>query len=115
MIAELIKEAARNCIAEQVKAELLFGTVEGLSPPAVSVENRLLLEGDRLILARELEKRSVSLQFDGETREIELHPGLQGGDIGVLIRLGGYFYVAGRLSAGEGEAYGATAAGNTGL
>lgn len=115
MIAELIKETARNCIAEQVKAEMLFGTVTGISPPAVSVENRLVLEGDRLILSKELERRSVSATFGGETKEIELHPGLQIGDTVAVVRLGGYFYIAGRLSAGEQEAYGGIATGNAGL
>lgn len=101
MIAELIKEAARGCIAEEVKAQLMFGKVTRVSPLAVTVENRLVLEGERLILSKELEKREVSVTFGEETQEIMLHPGLQAGDTVILVRLGGYFYIAGRLSAGE--------------
>lgn len=101
MIAELIKEAARGCIAEEVKAQLMFGKVTQASPLAVTVENRLVLEGERLILGKELEKREVSVTFGEETQEIMLHPGLQAGDTVILVRLGGYFYIAGRLSAGE--------------
>ena len=98
MLGELIKEAARGCLREENLAEVAFGTIMAAEPLTVKVEDRLLLQGERLLLPEHLKKRSRILAFGEESQEIILSPGPEVGDKVILVRIGGYFLVQGVVS-----------------
>ncbi len=101
MLAELIREAAKQCVSEEVHDELIFGTVTQCAPLTVTIENKLVLQGNYLILPKELERREISLTFADETKTVVLFPGLQTGDSVALVRMGDYFLIAGRINLGK--------------
>lgn len=101
MIAQLIRQAAKDCLTEEIRMGALFGEVTSMNPLTVQVEQKLILQEPRLVLPIELQKHTVTVTFGQETQEIVIHPGLQTGDRVILIRTAEYFVVAGRLAAGS--------------
>ncbi|MGI5894273.1 MAG: DUF2577 family protein [Candidatus Merdivicinus sp.] len=101
MLAKLIKQAASACIAENFQTGILFGSVTHTDPLAVMIEDHLILQGDRLILPLELQKKTVSITVEGKAQILEIHPGLRVGDQVALARLNDYFLITGRIHAAE--------------
>ena len=50
MISDLLRKSSSGSISASVEGQMLFGTVEAVSPLKVRVDNRLLLEGQALVV-----------------------------------------------------------------
>lgn len=95
-----IKRAAMEAIEAGSPVAIMFGTVTGVDPLEVSVDQRLSLDADFLIVPESLTRYEINLQHahtvpsGGVTGEalpslIVIRPGLQQGDRVLLLRMQG--------------------------
>lgn len=106
MISDWMRRAAGNSIDVSVEAQILFGTVEGVGPLKVRIDERFTLEGERLILPHYLLKQRFHLVHEAEEHTMDktyiLEPGLEAGDRVILLSLAGEYLVLGKVGD-EGE------------
>ena len=106
MISDWMRRAAGSSIDASVEAQILFGTVEGVGPLKVRIDERFTLEGERLILPHYLLKQRFHLVHEAEEHTMDktyiLEPGLEAGDRVILLSLAGEYLVLGKVGE-EGE------------
>ena len=115
-LVRAIKQAAEDAGRAGYPVNIMTGTVTGVSPLAVRVEQRFTITGVHLIVPEYLTDHKVKVSFQGTTmeegedghrhdyegveQEVMVHNGLRTGDHVVLIRQqGGQKYlIAGRTA-----------------
>lgn len=68
-LIEIIKTAAIEAVAASNPAAVVFGTVTSVDPLKITVEQRLILEADHLILTTLVSEFEVDMTLDHETDE----------------------------------------------
>ena len=93
MISDWMRQAAGNSIRANVEAQFLFGTVEGVGPLKVRIDERFTIEGEKLVLPHYLTKLRFHLVHEAEEHTMDktyiLEPGLKAGDRVILLSLAG--------------------------
>lgn len=101
MISDLLRKSSVGSISASVEGQMLFGTVEAVSPLRVRVDNRLLLEGEALVVPHFLERQEFHLVHEADVHTMDktylIEPGLQAGDRVILLSLAGEYLVLGRV------------------
>ena len=101
MLTDLMRQLAAGAAAGS-QAELLFGLVKTESPLTVTVDQRLTLPEEALLLTEEAEELRLRVRHNlteepSLDREYLLRPGLKTGDQVILLSAGGQYLVLGRI------------------
>ena len=106
MISDWMRRAAGNSIEARVEAQMMFGTVEGVGPLKVRIDERFLLEGEKLVIPHYLTKLKFHLVHSAEEHTMDktyiFEPGLEVGDRVILLSLNGEYLVLGKVGE-EGD------------
>ena len=81
-----IRTAALEAVEASGPCALMTGTVTGVSPLAISVEQKLALGPAQLILSSLVQDHTVDATVAGERRPVVVHLGLSPGDRVLLLR-----------------------------
>ncbi|MDF2592914.1 MAG: hypothetical protein K0S75_2380 [Clostridia bacterium] len=94
-IIELIKKAAIDAVKASNPTSILYGTVVGTHPLKVSIEQRLTLDSDHLLLTDNVRDYSTDLMLlGGATQNYTLYNSLEKGEQVLLLQVqGGQKYV----------------------
>lgn len=91
---ESIKKIAINAINETKPASIIFGTVTSPSPLKISVEQKLTLDSNFLILTDSVKDHEVDMTVDGVRKKYMVHKSLKTGEKVILLRQqGGQKYI----------------------
>ena len=106
MISDWMRQAAGNSIRANVEAQFLFGTVEGVGPLKVRIDERFTIEGEKLVLPHYLTKLRFHLVHEADEHTMDktyiLEPGLKAGDRVILLSLAGEYLILGKVGE-EGD------------
>ena len=101
MISDWMRRAAGNSIEAGVEAQMLFGTVEGVDPVRVRIDERFMLERERLVIPHYLTKLKFHLVHEAEEHTMDktyiLEPGLEAGDRVILLSLDGEYVILAKV------------------
>jgi len=91
----IIKQAALEAVEASAPVQVLFGTVESVSPLTVRVDQRFTLPKEFLVVPEHLTDYTVKIEFTGsEAREATVYSALKTGEGVLLLRMqGGQKYV----------------------
>lgn len=86
-MVRLMKRAAVDAVESGKPCDVLFGTVQGVSPLEVFVEMGMVLQADELIVGERLtDHRTVWEDEEGERRTATVFGGLKTGEGVILLR-----------------------------
>ena len=106
MIGEVIKKSAGGSILAGVEGQILFGKVESVSPLRVTVDDRLVLSGEQLILPEGLTRQIFHLRHEAQEHTMDktfvVQRELLPGDRVILLSSAGEYLVLDRIGE-EGE------------
>lgn len=88
-LIETIKRIALDAVATANPVNILFGTVTKANPLQISIEQRLTLDKEHLILTSLVSKFKVDMTADGITREYGIDLSLKAGESIMLLRVQG--------------------------
>ncbi len=93
MLADLvaaIKKAAKQAVDASDPTTWMLGKVTNADPLEISVEQRLTLDADNLILTRNVTDYTTQANYNGGGKhQITIYNGLNAGDLVLLIRQSG--------------------------
>ncbi len=87
--ATAIKKAGNSAVVASDPVYVLFGEVRNVSPLEISVEQRLTLEDEYLILTQAVRDYEVDMTIDSIRKKVTIHNGLKTGDKVKLLRVQG--------------------------
>ena len=91
---ENIKRAAVEAVQSTMPSGVYFGTVISSSPLKISVEQKMTLDSNQLVLSTLVQDFTVSMTVDHVTKSFRVHLGLKAGEKVVLLReQGGQKYI----------------------
>lgn len=85
----LIKRAALDAVEAQKPAGVYSGTVIGVNPLKVQLNQKIELDDDMLIIPQHLTNYKVDIVMDGYTRDCTVKNALKIGDAVVMVRVQG--------------------------
>lgn len=97
-LVKMIKKAAVEAVEAMKPVNLCFGTVEGISPLKINVEQKMTLGEAQLVLSREVADYKVAADGLAGVQEITIRNGLAVGERVILARQQGgqKYFVLGR-------------------
>lgn len=105
MIGEVIKKSAGGSILAGVEGQILFGRVESVSPLRVTVDERLVLSGEQLILPEGLTRQIFHLRHEAQEHTMDktfiIQKALSPGDRVILLSSAGEYLILDRVGEEE--------------
>lgn len=88
-IIEIIKKVALDAIEESNPCTVLYGTVTGINPLKINIEQRLTLDKDHLLLTDNVKDYDVDVTNIKGKQKVTIHNDLKIGEKVLLLRIQG--------------------------
>lgn len=84
-LADTIRKIAKKAVEESKPVQIVYGNVISVSPLKISVDQKLILESEDLILTQNVLDYSVDMTVDGIRKKYTIHNAIRIGESVVLL------------------------------
>ena len=88
-LVQAIKQAAVDAVEAGKPTALVYGTVSGVKPLTVCIDQKLSISAPFLVTPKRMQDHTVLCVIDGENKEITVKNGLKVGETVLLLRMQG--------------------------
>lgn len=83
---QIIKQAAMEAVTASSPASILYGTVIGVSPMSINIDQKFTISSDFIVLTRNVTDYKVKIEIDGVEKEVKVKNHLSNGDRVILLQ-----------------------------